>query len=117
MNNSSSGQARVSVNLDIANLPPEAAATILRESANYGRVVTARAFADFRRNDLGDLPVQLFQLGFQLVHCPSWPNGGGRLKSVVDSILAQDLRDQAEFDPTLEVFVLGSGDRDFLAVV
>lgn len=117
MTNSSSGQPRVSVNLDIANLPPEAPAYILREAAAYGRIVVARAFADYRRNDLGDLPVQLFQYGFQLIHCPSWPDGGGRLKSVVDSILAQDLRDQAEDDPSLEVFVLGSGDRDFMAAM
>ncbi|MBI4497237.1 MAG: NYN domain-containing protein [Chloroflexi bacterium] len=117
MTDSTKGQARVSVNLDIANLPPEAPAYILREAAAFGRIIIARAFADYRRNDLGDLPIQLFQYGYQLIHCPSWPNGGGRLKSVVDSILAQDLRDQAEEDPTLEVFVLGSGDRDFMAVV
>ncbi|MHB0869765.1 MAG: NYN domain-containing protein [Chloroflexota bacterium] len=106
----------VSLNIDVANLPREAIERLVELAPEQGRVLTRRAFGDFRREDMDDLAIQLYQYGFQLVHCPAWPNQRGRLKSVVDDVMAQDLRDQMEFAPEVEVFILGSGDRNFIAV-
>ena len=106
----------MSLNIDVANLPREAIERLLELAPGQGRVLMRRAFGDFRREDMDDLAIHLYQYGFQLVHCPAWPNQRGRLKSVVDDVMAQDLRDQMEYAPEVEVFILGSGDRNFIAV-
>ncbi len=106
----------VSLNIDVANLPREAIDRLLELAPEQGRVLLRHAFGDFRREDMDDLAVQLYQHGFRLIHCPAWPNQRGRLKSVVDDVMAQDLRDQLEYAPEIEVFILGSGDRNFIAV-
>ncbi|MCL4370870.1 MAG: NYN domain-containing protein [Chloroflexi bacterium] len=106
----------MSLNIDVANLPREAIERLLELAPGQGRVLVRRAFGDFRREDMDDLAIQLYQSGFHLVHCPAWPNQRGRLKSVVDDVMAQDLRDQLESAPEVEVFILGSGDRNFIAV-
>lgn len=108
----------MSLNIDVANLPREAIERLVELAPSQGRVVISHAFGDFRREDMDDLAVQLYQYGFRLIHCPAWPhpNQRGRLKSVVDDVMAQDLRDQLEYAPQVEVFILGSGDRNFIAV-
>lgn len=106
----------VSLNIDVANLPREAIERLLELAPQHGRVAAAYAFGDFRREDMDDIAVQLYQHGFRLVHCPAWPNLRGRLKSVVDDVMAQDLRDQLETSPHIDVYILGSGDRNFIAV-
>jgi hypothetical protein len=62
-----------------------------------------------------DLAIRLFRAGFRLIHCPSWPSGG-IMKSVTDDVMAQDLRDQLETAEDVEIFVLATGDRNFIAV-
>jgi hypothetical protein len=106
----------VSLNIDVANLPREAIERLVELAPSQGRVVISHAFGDFRREDMDELSIQLYQYGFRLVHCPAWPNQRGRLKSVVDDVMAQDLRDQLEYAPGVEVFILGTGDRNFIAV-
>ncbi len=106
----------VSLNIDVANLPREAIEKLVELAPQQGRVIISHAFGDFRREDMDDLAVQLYQFGFRLIHCPAWPTLRGRLKSVVDDVMAQDLRDQMEYAPEIEVFILGSGDRNFIAV-
>jgi len=106
----------VSLNIDVANLPREAIERLVELAPGQGRVILRHAFGDFRREDMDDLAVQLYQYGFRLIHCPAWPNQRGRLKSVVDDVMAQDMRDQLEYAPDVEVFIIGSGDRNFIAV-
>ncbi len=106
----------VSLNVDVANLPREAIERLVELAPSQGRVILRHAFGDFRREDMDDLAVQLYQYGFRLIHCPAWPNQKGRLKSVVDDVMAQDLRDQLEYAPEVDTFILGSGDRNFIAV-
>lgn len=116
---SPSGERRplVSLNIDVANLPREAIEKLVELAPKQGRVVISHAFGDFRREDMEELAVQLYQFGFRLIHCPAWPTLRGRLKSVVDDVMAQDMRDQLEYAPEIEVFIVGSGDRNFIAVV
>lgn len=116
----SSAQERkplVSLNIDVANLPREAIEKLIELAPKQGKVIISHAFGDFRREDMEDLAVQLYQFGFRLIHCPAWPTQRGRLKSVVDDVMAQDMRDQLEYAPELEVFIVASGDRNFIAVV
>ncbi len=106
----------VSLNIDVANVPREAIERLVELAPDQGRVLLRHAFGDWRREDMDELAVQLYQYGFRLIHCPAWPNQRGRLKSVVDDVMAQDLRDQLEYAPEIEVFIIGSGDRNFIAV-
>lgn len=120
MSSRTSAQERrplVSLNIDVANLPREAIEKLIELAPKQGKVVISHAFGDFRREDMEDLAVQLYQFGFRLIHCPAWPTQRGRLKSVVDDVMAQDMRDQLEYAPNLEVFIVASGDRNFIAVV
>lgn len=115
-NTPSARRPLVSLNIDVANLPHEAIERLVEVAPEHGRVLLRHAFGDFRREDMDELAVELYQFGFRLIHCPAWPNQRGRLKSVVDDVMAQDLRDQLEYAPDVDVFILGSGDRNFIAV-
>jgi uncharacterized LabA/DUF88 family protein len=105
------------LNIDVANLPREAIEKLVELAPQQGRVVISHAFGDFRREDMDELSVELYQFGFRLIHCPAWPTQRGRLKSVVDDVMAQDMRDQLEYAPEISTFIVASGDRNFIAVV
>lgn len=106
----------ISVTVDATDLSGASAEPLKAIIARYGRPVSARAFADFQQTSLAELAVQLYQLGFTLVHCPTWPNGDGFPKPVVTDILAQDLRDQLEELEGVETFLLAGTSREYIAV-
>jgi hypothetical protein len=107
--------ALTSLNIDTANISPYGLERLLEMAPTLGRIVVAHAFSDWKRDDMGDLAILLFRAGFRLIHCPSWPSGGV-MKSVTDDVMAQDLRDQLEVNEDVEVYVLATGDRNFIAV-
>src|SRR5450756_2204158 len=106
----------ISVTVDASELSAASAEPLRAILSRYGRPVSARAFADFQQSSLTDLSVQLYQMGFTLVHCPTWPNGDGTPKPIVSDILAQDLRDQLEqLDDDVETYILVATSRDYIA--
>lgn len=106
----------ISVTVDASDLTGAAAEPLKGIISRYGRPISAKAFADFQQASLAELAVQLYQLGFNLTHCPTWPNGDGFPKSVVSDILAQDLRDQLEELEGVETFLLVATSREYIAV-
>ncbi|MHB0867928.1 MAG: NYN domain-containing protein [Chloroflexota bacterium] len=106
----------ISVTIDASDLSVTAAEPLRNIIGRYGRPVAARAFADFQQSGLSDLSVQLYQMGFTLVHCPTWPNGDGTPKPIVSDIMAQDLRDQLEELDGVETYLLVGTSRDYIAV-
>ncbi len=106
----------ISVTIDATDLSFASAEPLRSVISRYGRPVTARAFADFQQPGLSDLSVQLYQMGFTLVHCPTWPNGDGTPKPIVSDVMAQDLRDQLEELEGVETFLLVATSRDYIAV-
>lgn len=106
----------ISVTVDASDLTVASAEPIRNIVRRFGRPVSARAFADFQQPALAELAVQLYQLGFTLVHCPSWPNGDGYPKSIVSDVMAQDLRDQLEQLNGVETYLLVATSRDYIAV-
>lgn len=106
----------ISVTVDASELSAASAEPLRNIISRYGRPVVARAFADFQQPNLSDLAVQLYQMGFTLVHCPTWPNGDGSPKPLVADVLAQDLRDQLEEVEDVETFLLVATSRDYIAV-
>ena len=106
----------ISVTIDATDLGVSSVDALRGIIGRYGRPLTARAFADFQQTGLSDLSVQLYQMGFALVHCPTWPNGDGTPKPIVSDIVAQDLRDQLEELEGVETFLLVATSRDYIAV-
>lgn len=106
----------ISVTVDASDLTGASAEPLKSIISRYGRPVAARAFADFQQTSLSELAVQLYQMGFTLVHCPTWPNGDGFPKSVVSDIVAQDLRDQLEELEGVETFLVVATSREYIAV-
>ncbi len=106
----------ISVTVDASDLTGASAEPLKNIISRYGRPVAARAFADFQQTSLSELAVQLYQMGFTLVHCPTWPNGDGFPKSVVSDIVAQDLRDQLEELEGVETFLVVATSREYIAV-
>ena len=106
----------ISVTIDATDLGVTSGDALRNIINRYGRPVAARAFADFQQSGLSDLSVQLYQMGFTLVHCPTWPNGDGTPKPIVSDIMAQDLRDQLEELEGVETFLLVATSRDYIAV-
>lgn len=84
----------------------------LREVADgYGRLVLAKAYADWRENRFQQDSLVLYKIGFEPVYVPAG------FKNNVDVKLATDCIDFAYKYPNIGVFILVTGDGDFIHVV
>lgn len=96
----------------------------LRDAAEkYGRLVVARAYADWQdRAHAGDAP-NLYASGIEPIYVPcrqyygDTPDQPGRRKNSVDVKLTADCIELCHRYPSIETYVLVSGDQDFLHVV
>ena len=83
----------------------------LREVAEgYGRLVVAKAYSDWREPRFQQDSFILYQIGFEPVYVPSG------FKNNVDVKLASDCIDLAHRNPNIGVFILVTGDGDFIHV-
>lgn len=86
----------------------------------FGRVVVARAFADWNRQSSAMIPA-LMSNGFDPVYVPSfYTNENGKQdlrKNAVDMYLAIDAMDVLHNRTTVDTFILLTGDSDFLPLV
>ena len=84
----------------------------LREVAEgYGRLVLAKAYADWRERRFQQDSLVLYKIGFEPVYVPAG------FKNNVDVKLATDCIDFAYKHPNIGVFILVTGDGDFIHVV
>lgn len=84
----------------------------LREVAQgYGRLVLAKAYADWRETRFQEDSLLLYKTGFEPIYVPSG------FKNNVDVKLATDCIDFAYKNPNISVFFLVTGDGDFIHVV
>ncbi len=86
----------------------------------FGRVVVARAFADWNRQSSSMIPA-LISNGFDPVYVPSfYTNENGKQdlrKNAVDMYMAIDAMDILHNRKNVDTFILLTGDSDFLPVV
>lgn len=83
----------------------------LREVAEgYGRLVLAKAYADWREQRFQQDSLVLYKIGFEPVYVPAG------FKNNVDVKLATDCIDVAYKHPKIGVFILVTGDGDFIHV-
>lgn len=87
----------------------------------YGRIVLARAYADWQDGWLRDDPRDLYAAGIEPVYVPvrryGEAGGQGTVKNSVDVRLATDCVELIHTHPQIELYILASGDQDFIHVV
>ena len=104
------------------NLVPNISA-IREEAESLGRVVVARAYADFQNYALSNDPRRLYAAGIEPVYVPgrvyqSDQNGMAPVrKNSVDVKLTADCVDFCHLYPNIETYMLVSGDGDFIHLV
>jgi len=90
--------------------------SIYETAKSYGRIVIARAYADWQEEWHLDDPARLYDAGIEPVYVPI-RGRGDRRKNSVDVKLASDCIEVCHNYRTIKTFVLCSGDADFLHVV
>ena len=104
------------------NLVPNISA-IREEAESLGRVVVSRAYADFQNYTLSNDPRRLYAAGIEPVYVPGrvYQSGEDGLppvrKNSVDVKLTADCVDFCHLYPNIEVYMLVSGDGDFIHLV
>jgi len=96
--------------------------TALREAAErFGRVVYARAYADWEDAAHNGDPPKLYLAGLEPVYVMAKryrdPSGAVRIKNSVDVKLAADCIEASHQFPNVETYIIVSGDNDFLHIV
>lgn len=89
---------------------------VFRLADEYGRVLVANAYADWRMKDVNQYQTDLYGLGIELVHVLGRRHGAS-IKNAVDVKMAVDAVSLMSSLPHIDVFVIVSGDRDFIHVL
>ena len=82
----------------------------------YGRVLVANAYADWRMRDVNQYQADLYGLGIELVHVLG-RRRGALIKNAVDVKMAVDAVSLMSSLPHIDVYVIVSSDRDFIHVL
>ena len=89
---------------------------VFRLADEYGRVLVASAYADWRMKDVNQYQADLYGLGIELVHVLG-QRSGAVIKNAVDVKMAVDAVSLMSTLPHIDVYVIVSGDRDFIHVL
>ncbi len=81
-------------------------------ATEYGNVVIANAYADWRSRTVNQFQLDLYRLGAELVHVMGKPN-----KNAVDVKMAVDAVELMWKYPNVQTYLIVSGDRDFIHVL
>jgi len=121
--NSENENGQVAILIDFENLVRGASnqetidcELIFKLAEEYGRVLMANAYADWRMKDVNQYQTDLYRLGIELVHVFG-KYGGDVFKNAVDVKIAVDAISATSSLPHINVFVIVSGDRDFIPVI
>src|SRR5437763_1686503 len=88
--------------------------SLLDAVGQRGRVVIARAYADWQQRSNAFDPPNLYAAGIEPVYVPVRIHAGQTLKNSADVKLAVDCIDLLNTAPHLKIFFLASGDADLL---
>jgi uncharacterized LabA/DUF88 family protein len=90
---------------------------LTRLAEEYGRVLVVNAYADWRMKDVNQYQSELYRLGAELVQVMGKRYNGDSFKNAVDVRMAVDAITTVHTLPHINVFVIVSGDRDFIHVL
>lgn len=111
---------RLALLVDVANSEELDFGAILEQARQLGQVAEAKAYGDFRQHHMTDHAGTLYGLGFELVHCPSWPNGatngdGSRKWKRTDDVLMQrGAMGLLINQPSIDTYVFVTADADII---
>ena len=89
---------------------------LMAKASKYGRVTTAKAYADFTGHPKEFQDKLLFAAGIEPIHAPS-KISGGRRQSSADMHMVIDMFLEAIDHEDVDTFILMSGDADFVRMV
>lgn len=89
---------------------------LFKLAEEYGQVVLANAYADWRFREVNQFQADLYRLGIELMHVIG-KQQGSRFKNAVDVKMAVDAVEILWTLPHVKTFVIVSGDRDFIHVL
>jgi len=78
----------------------------------FGPVKIARAYANFTKVS-ADIQMLISASGSRLIHCPAFPNGSEKLKSLTDSTMMVDIFTMFLDHSSVRTFFIVTGDIDF----
>ena len=94
---------------------------ILEKAREYGRVVSATAYADWTDGDFRDAPPTLYSNGIspRYISARYFPGGRSqkRRTNSIDVMLAVECSDFLHYHPQVDTYVLVTGDGDFIPLV
>src|SRR5829696_5668678 len=94
---------------------------ILEKAREYGRIVSATAYADWTDGDFRDAPPTLYSNGIapRYISARYFPGGRSqkRRTNSIDVMLAVECADFLHYHPQVETYVLVTGDGDFIPLV
>ena len=102
------------------NAKPNVSA-ILEKVREYGRIVSAMAYADWTDGDFRDAPPTLYSNGIspRYISARYFPGGRSqkRRTNSIDVMLAVECSDFLHYHPQVDTYVLVTGDGDFIPLV
>ncbi|MDQ3795779.1 MAG: NYN domain-containing protein, partial [Actinomycetota bacterium] len=102
------------------NAKPNVSA-ILEKTREYGRIVSATAYADWTDGDFRDAPPTLYSNGIspRYISARYFPGGKSskRRTNSIDVMLAVECSDFLHNHPQVDTYVLVTGDGDFIPLV
>src|SRR5918997_881587 len=94
---------------------------ILEKVREYGRIVSATAYADWTDGDFRDAPPTLYSNGIspRYISARYFPGGKSqkRRTNSIDVMLAVECADFLHYHPQVDTYVLVTGDGDFIPLV
>ncbi len=94
---------------------------MLEKAREYGRVVSAMAYADWTDGDFRDAPPTLYSNGIspRYISARYFPGGRSqkRRTNSIDVMLAVECSDFLHYHPQVDTYVLVTGDGDFIPLV
>ena len=106
--------------VDVANSEELDLSTVLEQAYRFGHLQEMKAYGDFRQHHLTDLAGTLYGLGFEIVHCPSWPNGGThpdgsrKWKRTDDVLMQRGALELLIKRPSIKTFIFATADADII---
>jgi len=94
-------------------------AAIVEECRRHGRITAARAYADCARYEFRNIPSALYANGIEPVYVPVYYRDNGDdsrhlIKNSIDLYLSIDAMKTLYTQPSVQTFVILTGDRDFI---
>ncbi len=87
---------------------------IMDFAANKGNLCIKKAYADWAREPNQSYVRDLMEYAFELVHLPDMTARG---KNAADLRMSMDAMEDMQYFPTIEKFIIGSGDTDFIHLI